>query len=104
MTDKELLDYAAKAAGIRLKECTCVTGSPINEVTGMHWNPLRDDGAAFRLAMGLGIAVDPGDFDIEARHRDSHASVYETITPDTKIVAAARRAIVRCAAEIGKEL
>lgn len=102
MTDKELLTKAAAAAGYDYWQ----SGGYIILVEGAprSWNPLRDDGDAFRLAMSLGIAVDPGDFDIEARHRDSDTCIYETVAPDTETTAAARRAIVRCAAQIGKEL
>ena len=57
MTDRELLELAAKAAGIKLSW---------HEPTGYAWiagpcvwNPLLDDGDAFRLGVDLGIFNDP---------------------------------------------
>jgi hypothetical protein len=91
MNDRELLEAAAKAAGIEIKY----------NYLGMQdarceWNPLDDDGDALRLAVKLNLIVHKGFvytptgrlFD----HRD-YANPY----------AATRRAIVRAAAEIGRE-
>jgi len=117
MTDMELLELAAKAAGMtgvryspsfgmekmidpsRPKE----TGS-----IGHGWNPLTDDGDALRLAVNLGLTIQQG------------ASVYVYDNPDFNDTgftglevceltskdpyAATRRAITRAAAEIGKEI
>lgn len=107
MTDRELLELAAKAAGYKL---SFYNGYAVN-VTDFHpaqnvhgakqWNPLTDDGDALRLAVKLGIEV-------AARHDQSRADsiglpvVYEPHCEDP--YAATRRAIVRAAAEIGKEM
>lgn len=67
MTDKELLEAAAKAAGIEGEyrtERMCI-GGDWQDVTAIFlpdddgwWNPLTDDGDAFRLACGLDLFFD----------------------------------------------
>lgn len=55
MTDRELLKAAAEAAGYEYAKhggYIVVDGIPGN------WNPLNDDGDAFRLAVKLGVLVD----------------------------------------------
>lgn len=59
MNDESLLVLAAKAAGmpapVDRHGCWIAwVGSP---VTGHWWNPLSDDGDAFRLAFKLGIRI-----------------------------------------------
>ena len=92
MTDRELLELAAKAAGIKgealYTECL---GAWISKQNLSVWSPLTDDGDALRLAVALnefepyrsngGWRISPGD-NLES----------------------ARRAIVRAAAEIGKAM
>lgn len=51
MTDRELLELAAKAAGIELKWMTIVNGPQAGEVFCSNWHPLADDGDALRLAV-----------------------------------------------------
>ena len=108
MTDRELLELAAKAAGIEIIRVTD-TGMPLihgKDGNGKHWdswNPLTDDGDALRLAVKLGIgqgvllslcASGPA---VEAVGTES---CWEQWGADP--YAATRRAIVRAAAEIGK--
>ena len=76
MNDKELLELAAKAAGVK---------------SGPFWNPLIYDGDALRLAIKLDIDVAKAQIKFWEKH--------SSINP----YAATRRAIVRAAAEIGKE-
>ena len=96
MTDRELLELAAKAAGIEIKPH--VNGRLFKELMftygGKNWNPLTDDGDALRLAVKLRLSV---------YHRPSggslvldHAGKNAADDMDT------RRAIVRAAAEIGR--
>lgn len=60
MTDRELLELAAKAAGIA---ATAYYGPSdefwglVVDSTGVEWNPLADDGDALRLAVQCGILV-----------------------------------------------
>lgn len=90
MTDRELLELAAKAAGI----CLEWDGPPdiwqplyYKGKTYHYWNPLTDDGDALRLAVKL---------------RDRVPAVH--LLPANADAAATRRAIVRAAAEIGKAM
>jgi hypothetical protein len=93
MTDKELLELAAKAAGIEIEWY-----APNLEVWDFSqvpdWNPLTDDGAALRLAVKLRVSV----------HVDENMTDVEACTEAhlSDPCAATRRAIVRAAAEIGK--
>lgn len=104
MTDRELLESAAKAAGIKalrdphrvLRNCT--GGDPaMNIFAAPPWNPLEDDGDALRLAVKLRLDV------------KCYASLCEVFygSPRTMIrenggsFKATRRAIVRAAAAMG---
>lgn len=73
MTDKELLERAAKAAGL-IGECHLLTGDcgdpaepggfRYEHPDGGHdwWNPLMDDGDALRLAVKLGMGISFGQY------------------------------------------
>jgi hypothetical protein len=57
-TDRKLLEAAARAAGLAVDwresvQCLCYSSSPYN----VAWNPLTDDGDAFRLAVRLGMSM-----------------------------------------------
>ena len=99
MTDRELLELAAKAAGIALADWND-GAEPYSSGIGFilpsnrMWNPLTDDGDALRLAVALGIDIEFVDDVVFAEGNFS-----EFVTPDA--AAATRRAIVRAAAEIG---
>jgi hypothetical protein len=99
MTDKELLELAAKAIGAELLDCTCKKERK-NSLTGKHWNPLTDDGDALRLTVKLNILRGYIHND-EVALAPSEYGVIEPITNNDPY-AATRRAIVRVAAEIGK--
>ena len=96
MTDKELIELAAKAAGI---EWNKAYKAHLNE-NGAHWLPLTDDGDAFRLAVKLGMTLD----------LPTQTSVYVKANDQLEYCknedhyAATRRAIVRAAAEIGRTM
>jgi len=101
MTDKELLELAAKAAGVRHIEYTNDydgrLGLQCCDEIGRHtltWSPLTDDGDALRLAVKLGIQLMFNKPTVYAN------GLWENMDDDT--CAATRRAIVRSAAEIGK--
>jgi hypothetical protein len=103
MTDRELLERAAKAAGIQYN-FICPDGAHCGDMNTMQdrfWDPLADDGDALRLAVKLGIGQ---------RH---HVGWMQVFSPQIGVAdsnyegdpyAATRRAIVRAAAEIGKEM
>ena len=117
MTDRELLELAAKAAGISIpkKLNNWVT---YDDMHGFQWwnldgtrtekvfNPLQDDGDALRLAVKLGLAIRAlekcvyVESDPETLLGQSTVSELEMYKGDP--YAATRLAIVRAAAEIGK--
>jgi len=107
MKDRELLEFAAKAADIRTfgvsaddKQSLCI--DPVDYVP---WNPLTDDGDALRLAVKLGLDLEWRSDDRVAAYRHANANgscftAFESSREDR--AASTRRAIVRAAAEIGK--
>lgn len=64
MSDRELLENAARAAGYQWKEVPerPETNPGLWLTNPMHtcWNPLEDDAAALRLAVTLGIEITYG--------------------------------------------
>ena len=62
MTDRELLELAAKAAGIKAyampgaMSCLWLESSMVNTMP-TAWRPLTNDGDALRLAMKMGIQI-----------------------------------------------
>ena len=116
MTDRELLELAAKAAGIEgtweidtsfIQE-HWYFNVPYNNhgmITGSEWNPLTDDGDAFRLAVKLKIEISHGEEcnQVCAAYPNQFVGINYTIEDYTSDpYTAARRSIVRAAAEIGK--
>ena len=115
LTDSELIELAAKAAGIEgewhrdtnfVQERYRFVTSYNNQgmMTGFEWNPLREDDAALRLAVRLSINVMfIGNVVRCFRSEEGFVAVDEEIEYffDDK-QKAVRRAIVRCAAEIGE--
>jgi len=114
MSDRELLELAAKAAGIeikrsRLDDPACrdmlVFGSSRNQLEKLGpWNPLADDGDALRLAVVLHMSLDLFDDGIIAGYTANGGCEQITEIDGPDPYAATRRAIVRAAAEIGKEM
>ena len=100
MIDRELLELAAKAAGIKASVVGSIFWIPEGEEMQRPWSPLTDDGDALRLAVKLSI-------DVLTPYDDNKSGVFygteelwEYASSDP--YAATRRAIVRAAAEIGK--
>ena len=95
MTDRELLEMAAKAAGLPVRYVG--NGEPndngafFSEPDSLWWNPFEDDGDALRLAVKLGIDVE---FEGKVVFADGNFSEFKAEDPN----AATRRAIVRAAA------
>jgi len=99
MTDRELLEAAAKAAGITQGKHRALGG--LLMANDLYWNPLTDDGDALRLAVKLLFEIDMGRGSIAIRH-STGIKILEAFNHDP--YAATRRAIVRAAADIGKGL
>lgn len=112
MTDRELLELAAKAAGLHIIAKLHPISLYIQSEgcrDGVHWNPLADDGDALRLAVDLSL-------DVEVLHNatqinyDVRGILYHCNVGNREgdcngdSYAATRRAIVRAAAEIGKAM
>jgi hypothetical protein len=108
MTDRELLEAAAKAAGI-IGEYEAWDGSGFTDgirrfLSGVRcsrlWNPLTDDGDALRLAIKLKLNTFFEEWDgveyVSSVQRTSFQGREEVIDDDDG--AATRRAIVRAAA------
>jgi hypothetical protein len=117
--DRELLELAAKAAGISGKyvvdawinvtECGFDLATGIEAMGHGVWNPLTDDGDALRLAVKLrldiefhsdriGNAVTAINYELAASKNQQGAAEVD----GEDLAAATRRAIVRAAAEIGR--
>jgi len=99
MTDRELLEAAAKAVGYEATphpERDGLLLSQQDEATWWHWNPLADDGDALRLAVKLDILVAPAMGVTLAGPEMGKGEVMELHGSDP--YAATRRAIVRAAA------
>lgn len=115
MTDRELLELAALAAGLKIDKSPYNGGGRGNNgfdvngnvVLDWHncktWNPLADDGDALRLAVKLNMCVTvtkAGSYAEHYEHNNANSSEMGSKDP----CAATRRAIVRAAAEIGKSM
>ena len=108
MNDRELLELAAKAAEVDFKFCRLELGGCLR-TDGIWWNPLTDDGDALRLAVKLNLAVvlHPALNQALVRPyhtRDMDRECREDCEKHTDHFAATRRAIVRAAAEIGRQM
>lgn len=112
MTDRELLELAAKAVG--MTGCVAEFRSPQRLVFvpdgygSSEWNPLTDDGDALRLAVKLDLIVEPprdnGFCHVYHYVRSNEVRERRAAMTDAAEQAATRRAIVRAAAEIGKAM
>jgi len=100
MDDRELLELAAKAAGIKHPGGEhCINGPAVWDCEALRWwRPLTDDGDALRLAVKLKLIVEVGSCWLS-----KYGPVFgEDVLPDP--LSATRRAIVRAAAEIGRAM
>ena len=113
MSDRELLELAALAAGYEVIwgeqwGAYFRAGKFLAESSRSFWTPLTDDGDTLRLAVTLKLRIMP-----------QEKCVYVESNPDTMLgfagvsvlemygtapCAATRRAITRAAAEIGKQM
>ncbi|HBP5411282.1 TPA: hypothetical protein L6B51_24825 [Pseudomonas aeruginosa] len=123
MNDRELLELAARAAGMNIQRSRLddplhrdflMNGEGVRNPgqCSFPWNPLTDDGDALRLAVVLGLTVecDFNDSDTcttsETRGEilaDESSGMLGELVGEPEF-AATRRAITRAAAEIGKSM
>jgi hypothetical protein len=102
MTDRELLELAAKAAGIELWHEDVFTKGLTQKISQngiLCWNPLTDDGDALRLAVKLRLSLEWWQIGVSAHSQQYELGVIEHF--DGAPQASTRRAITRAAAEIG---
>lgn len=117
MTDRELIELAAKAAGIQISWLGLQDfDNPRRIVEGFvcgQWNPIKDDADAFRLAVKLRLELsysyEPGVFfagEPEGFFKDRDAKVaYAEVGDDSgDQYALMRLAITRAAPKIGKAM
>ncbi len=116
MTDRELLELAAKAEGhdVAFDEVSGLTLLDANSC--VLWNPLHNDGDALRLAVKLNLNVH-----VDCQALPPSIIVENNTSQDPKYIsaeekggalgtnldlrlAATRRAITRAAAEIGRSM
>jgi len=116
MTDREMLELAARAAGIvsvkpeldSKKHGICIGKRTMQWLTVYeepvkYWNPRKHDGDALRLAVKLEFEIDITSTGVAVRTRCGlKVLVNKTEEPD--LCAAARLAITRAAAEIGRQM
>ena len=108
MDDRELLELAAKAAGIKHPGGEhCINGPAVWDCEALRWwRPLTDDGDALRLAVKLMLSVTIGPCEVQAVSISGalrgELPKEDAIYQDMGI--ATRRAIVRAAAEIGRAM
>ena len=113
--DSELLELAAKAAGIENNQWSnCNTGGFVaigdqyldiwgdERINRTFWNPLTYDGDALRLAVKLSLTVYQWADEVCACNEKG--TVNEVVARIGDHYAATRRAIVLAAAEIGRTM
>jgi len=101
--DKELIELAAKAAGLPERGWMGPAFMYVKDNQFTDWNPLKDDGDAFRLAVKLSLTI------IQDKN-DKLCAVHWTDVQGCRSAykedpcAATRKAITRAAAEIGRNM
>jgi hypothetical protein len=113
MTDRELLELAAKAAGITLEYIGEEWVGNSDELMPVYyegktyhsWSPLDDDGDAFRLACKLALVVYCDEVEAWCEWGELNENLeYEhhvSAEPQYRGAQSVRRAIVLAASEIG---
>ena len=113
MTDRELLELAAKAyadPNVNFDGFSLVRFIGRDETLGCNvmaqWNPLYDDGDALRLAVKLQMQLYVGTHKVIAEicSDSEFPPILQKVFVESDPYAATRRAVVRAAAEIGKEM
>lgn len=108
MNEKQMLELAAKAAGLKyhafVNDPFIGYGLSIGDLETPIWNPLTDDGDALRLAVKLGLEMS---INLKQKHTTAYGlshPVLVKIGHGDDPYAATRCAITRAAAEIGGAL
>jgi len=106
MTDRKLLEFAAKAAGWESWDWLEDDALNVYAKDGRHdvFEPLTDDGDALRLAVKLWLTVQVDDEDCRTYVVGSTGQCIGTEPHGDDPYSATRRAIVQAAAEIGRAM
>jgi hypothetical protein len=106
-TDRELLEFAAKADGLGVDFNIITTDGATDRYGHQRWNPLADDGDALRLLVRLKMDIDFNANDVDVWHwvetRDD-AAQYLSVSLGNDSLSAVRISITRAAAEIGRAM
>ena len=103
MNDRELLELAAKAYGIGKPAYVNDSGSWVFiDQNTPNWNPLTNDGDAFRLAVKLHLHLQIDDTELGEVFAFCEVPSEISELTGSDPYHSTRRAIVRAAAEIGK--
>lgn len=104
MSDRELLELAAKAARLRFEWLPYPAAAMLPGYSLLEWNPLADDGDEARLEAALGLNVLWGSRTVSVgrKHFGPFVERYQEHNGDRQ--AARRRAGARAAAEIGRNM
>ena len=104
MTDREMLEMAAKAAGLHVKVAS-------NSVMGLKvhgncnwWNPLTDDGDALRLAARLNMDIEINEFFVIVYCPSELDCIRIELEIKEEKMKTARLVITMAAAKAGKEM
>lgn len=111
--DRELLELAAKAAGIKSPKVQDMRGwgevrygfseAIFDDDREEYWNPLVDGGDAMRLAVKLRFTIEQWTHSVVIKIGDEVIRT-ELADGSTSRLELTRRAIVRAAAEIGRPM
>ncbi|WP_052862730.1 MULTISPECIES: hypothetical protein [Delftia] len=106
MIDREMLEAAASAAGLKITFDE--VGTAHTQWNGLPWEPIRRNDDSFRLAAALRIGLEHSAPGIEkpwvaARFKDERREILcnEPVCNESERAEAMRMAILRCAARIG---
>lgn len=111
MTDRELIELAAKAAGLEVCGIVDGEGYPTSAIIrdpirgAYMWNPRNDDGDALRLANKLEFSIHRQNLSIGiSQYSGARGYIGGWLERSLDDDADTRRAITRAAAEIGKSI
>ena len=105
--DRELLELAAKAAGLTWSKSKDITHDGLwitKPSIKTYWNPLTDDGDALRLAVKLGLAIQHGGCYVVVYTGQSTMAAQFVERHEKDPYPATRLAITRAAAAIGESM
>ena len=110
MTEREVLELAAKAMGQKVVNWAHDGSAELSPRGGAWWNPLRNDEDAFRLIVRFGMEVHSGYVSCHVGHAAGSIQQQYQIVPGAEnpnadaAAAALRAAVTSVAALIGQSM